>query len=119
MVGEKGPEWMQGANDNSWSLVGAGGPELLNQGGGATILPFPVMPPGRSFASGTGGGSDDTAAALAEAKKALIAELQALRKQVMGGQVAASADAKAGNSHLADISRNVGPNISAPVRRAV
>jgi hypothetical protein len=57
LVGERGPEWMRPANDN-WRQVGKGGPEIINQGGGAQILPFPQRPPAEespvaSFAGGT------------------------------------------------------------------
>lgn len=77
LVGEKGPEWMHmrdkahpGSNVLSmetyrqtlpnmagWMLVGKHGPEVIDQAGGATILPFPKTPwaaAGRAFADGTG-----------------------------------------------------------------
>jgi hypothetical protein len=137
LVGEEGPEWYRAANDNSWSQVGVHGPQVLDQPGGATIIPFPLTPPeGRAFAAGTtdwrsptyswaggqavGGAPDATSAETIAKLTTIITELQASRKQLQGGQVQAAQDAKAGNTHLAEIRRTVGTTIAAPVpRRAV
>lgn len=67
LVGELGPEWMLpatarafGADVGQWTKIGRNGPEVINQPGGAMILPFPITPAevaakvaARSFAAGT------------------------------------------------------------------
>jgi hypothetical protein len=131
LVGEKGPEWYHPANDNMpWRMVGAEGPELISQPGGATILPFPVKPPQRfaegtsdwqagryAWASGapTGTTTDRTAQLLSE----VLTELQANRKQMMGGQLNDDQNAKAGHELTRKLVQNTGPNLSPPARRAV
>ena len=132
LVGERGPEWYRSANDNRWTEIGTQGPEIIQQAGGATIIPFPATPPGMpSFADGTaawqgaqyswtGGQSGNPFGdALDKMKGAVVLELQALRKQLLAGQADQSQDNKTANRHLGEINKNIGPNISAPVRRAV
>lgn len=132
LVGEKGPEWYHAANDNAaWRVVGMNGPELLNQPGGATILPFPVKPAQR-FAEGTSdwkagryawatesGSADQVARTLEKIRTDLLAELQVGRKVSLAGLAMEDQHAKTQHELTKQIVRNVGPNLVAPARRAV
>lgn len=149
LLGEEGPEWVHqsggarvlpfgqfppelasGANDNALAIVraqpGAGIDTHLPPGitkadlgmrsfAHGTIPPPPVIP----IITGTSGGGAGDAAMLKDELQKLRDEIVALRKQTQGGQIQAASDARAGNTHLGDISRNLGPAITTPPRRAV
>jgi hypothetical protein len=133
MVGERGPEWYRVANDNSWTQVGVHGAELLNQPGGATILPFPIKPAQR-FADGTSdwqagryawtsgdpnGTTDRVAAMLDKMRGEIVAELQAGRKVATAGLVMEDQNAKTGHELTRQVARNTGPTLAPLTRRAV
>jgi len=132
LVGERGPEWML-PKAGAWTKVGMGGPEIIDQPGGAKILPFPQIPafadgtdlpemparlpsPGRMLAQHAA--RDDGSNIVAELK-AMRDELAALRKQTQGGQAQAAGDAKTGNAHLAEINRKSGTGLVEPQRLKV
>ncbi len=131
LVGEKGPEWMQ---------VGMHGPEVINQKGGATILPFPKTPwqaAGRAFAEGTGDMSAITFSApsapslvptggnpMVHSSTALLDKIDKLNNEVIvlrritqGGQQDASERGQTGNRHLESINKKIAPPIVAPRRQ--
>jgi hypothetical protein len=138
LVGERGPEWMLGGanvvpisahpNYPGWSLVGQSGPEVIDQPGGATILPHGMSPddlPG--FAAGTMpqlpaiempalGSGGAGGAVLSELQK-MRAELAAFRMASVAGDQQAMQDAQTGHTIAREISRNTGPGFVAPERR--
>jgi hypothetical protein len=134
LVGEKGPEYYHPANDNMpWRVVGADGPELINQPGGATILPFPLKPSQR-FADGTSDWQagryawasgdpnavgDRVALLLAKLQEAIGKEGAATRKILMTGYAMQDQNDKTGHEIVRQVARNTGPNLAAPARRAV
>jgi hypothetical protein len=162
LVGEKGQEWMYQdpsmssaianhpsfaagsnarnvPNTKGWQLVGVHGPEVIDQAGGATILPFPKTPweaAGRAFADGTdtlpettfsayvapSPGPSDANAAMAS-NKALLDKIDNLNKEIVtlrrvtqGGQQDTSNKLSKNNRHLGEINRKTAPAI-VPARR--
>lgn len=104
------------APGSGWVEVGLRGPERIFQPGGATVLPHGVLP---RFAAGTSYASSSSDGSLVSELRELRGEVAALRRQTQGGQTQASQEARLGNTHLADISRKVGPGIVQPERRKV
>ena len=113
LVGEVGPEWMQPAG-GSWTQVGLSGPEIIDQPGGATILPFPQIP-FPAFAGGTG--SADPGGVIVELK-ALRDEVTLLRRASQGGQADAVREAVKANAHLGAINGKIAAGLPDPGRRA-
>ncbi|MGA7260362.1 MAG: hypothetical protein WBX30_05610, partial [Stellaceae bacterium] len=72
---------------------------------------------------GAGGSNNDAVVSelrnMRDDNTQLRAEVVALRKQLQGGQNAASADAKTQHVLTQQTNQYLGPNISAPARRAV
>ncbi len=145
LVGERGPEWMHpgmsyAGGTAGWQMVGQHGPEVIDQKGGATILPFPKTPwqaAGRAFADGAGdmpamtfsapsapsvvpvGGNPVTHgnAALLDKIDKLSNEVTVLRRITQGGQQDASERGQTGNRHLESINKKISPPIVAPRRQ--
>jgi len=88
-----------------WIMVGEQGPEWLYQGGGNKVLPTGAPPPAAA--------NDDLVAEL----KRLQAGIDALAKQMQGGQVQANRDAKMIAEETATVGRKVGFGV--PTRRNV
>ncbi len=145
LVGEKGPEWMHPAmgyagGTAGWQMVGQHGPEVIDQKGGATILPFPKTPwqvAGRAFVDGTAdmpamtfsapsapsavpaGGNPmmHSSTALLDKIDKLNNEVTILRRVTQGGQQDASERGQTGNRHLESINKKIAPPIVAPRRQ--
>ncbi len=109
-----------------WIQVGLGGPEIIDQPGGATILPFGVSPARAApmipaFATGTTDwvpqGSDTSGAVVVELK-ALRDEVALLRRANQGGQADAVREAVKANTHLAGINSKIATGLPDPGRRA-
>jgi hypothetical protein len=88
-----------------WSVVGEQGPEWLYQNPGNKVLPYGVPPPAAA--------NDDL---IAELRK-LESGINALIKQMQGGQVQANRDARMIAEETATVSRKISQG--APMRRNV